>query len=114
MANVLNTQTAYRLDRYKEILAYLIGRPVEGATTRQLCALLGLKQSSIGEYTTYLLGENLIYLAEPPRRKFNGKGFTEAVYKHGQPYMPRIKPDYVYRDLPPEFFGSVRRQLQKA
>ena len=85
-----------------QILAYLLGRPLHGATQRQIADMLEMSMPTASRYINYLVGEGKAHIAMPI--KATSRGHLPAVYKHGPVVIPRIKPGTMYKDLPLDFF----------
>jgi len=88
----------------RQIRAFLLGRPLHGATPQEISDMLGTKLNTTRRYLQYLLDSHLIHVARQPRIGF------ATIYKHGPVVVPRIKPGLVYVDLPLAFFKGSNHE----
>lgn len=95
-----------------QILAYLLGRPLAGATQQQIGAMLKAttKKGSHGtanRFIQFLVETKQIHVERKARA--TNKGHLPAIYKHGPPVETRFSGRTVYQDLPLNFFGRKRK-----
>jgi hypothetical protein len=87
---------------HSKIMAYLLGRPLQGASAQQVADMLEVNVNIARRHIYYLVDVGKIHLSQPP--KATQRGHLPAIYKHGPILRPYIKPGMAYRDLPEEFF----------
>lgn len=88
------------------ILAYLLGRPLHGATQKEVAGMLDASLSTTSRFLNWLVAQGKIHVSRPVRP--SQQGSLPAIYKHGPPIVPRIKPGLVYDELPLAFFKGSR------
>ena len=89
-----------------QILAYLLGRPLAGATHQQIASMLKASHGTANRFIQYLVGINQIHVAR--KAKATNKGHLPAIYKHGPRIETRFSGRTTYQDLPLNFFGRKR------
>lgn len=99
----LNYESEASQDVIKQILAFLLGRPLEGATQKQIAAMLGVSHGTANRFVQYLVEKQKIHIEQPSRP--TNKGHLPAIYKHGPRIVTVFPKNAMYRDLPLTFFG---------
>lgn len=92
----------------KQILAFLLGRPLEGATQKQIAAMLGVSHGTAHRFIVYLVEHHKIHIEQPA--KPTNRGHLPAIYKHGSRIVTLFPRDAVYRDLPLDFFKDRKKK----
>lgn len=87
----------------KQISAFLLGRPLAGATQKQIADMLGVSHGTANRYIQHMVGVHLIHIEQPSRA--TNMGHKPAIYKHGPRIVTLFPPNALYRDLPLTFFG---------
>jgi hypothetical protein len=95
-----------------QILAYLLGRPLAGATHQQIASMLKASHGTANRFIQYLVGINQIHVAR--KAKATNKGHLPAIYKHGPRIETRFSGRTTYQDLPLNFFGRKRNMSNVA
>lgn len=99
----LNYESEKSQEVIKQILAFLLGRPLAGATQKQIADMLGVSHGTANRFVQYLVNRQQIHIEQPSRA--TNKGHTPAIYKHGPRIVTLFPPNPVYPDLPLTFFG---------
>lgn len=94
-------------DILSQIVAYLLGRPLNGATQKDIAAMLGLSKAGANRYINHLVARGKIHLWQPP--KMTQKGYVAGIYMHGPLLRPYIKPGLEYTDIPLDFFPGRKK-----
>jgi len=108
-APVLNYDSPQSQETIMKIVAYLLGRPLYGATQQQIADMLEVSVQTANRFIQHLLAKEKIHIwikAQAQGRK------SPAVYKHGPKF---VTPCYGrrYTDLPLAFFGGIERRKTK-
>jgi len=109
-ANALNYNSPQSQETIKKILAFLMGRPLHGATQQQIADMLECSLQTSNRFVQHLLAKHEIHIAI--KAQFFGRN-SPAVYKYGPRYETLFHKHVYYRDLPLEFFGGVERRKVK-
>ena len=108
---VLNYESPQSLETIDRILAYLIGRPLHGATQQQIAEMLNVSIQTSNRFVMHLEAKFRIH--EAIKAQARGRN-SPAVYKYGPPPPPPLIPKWcVYRDLPLSFFSGSRKKRKK-
>lgn len=89
----------------KMISAFLLGRPLHGATQGEIAEMLGMSGPSASRYINHMVKEHKAHIAIPI--KATVRGHLPAIYKHGPVVIPYIPRGTMYRDLPLAFFKKT-------
>lgn len=84
-------------------MAYLIGRPLHGATQQQVADMLEVSLQTANRFMQHLVGKGRIHIAI--KAQALGRN-SPAVYKYGPPTVTVIPKWCIYKDLPLAFFRS--------
>lgn len=103
MALRLNYESEKSQEVMKQICAFLLGRPLEGATQKQIADMLGVSHGTAHRFIVYLVEHQKIHIEQPSRP--TNKGHLPAIYKHGPRIVTVFPKNAMYRDLPLTFFG---------
>lgn len=104
----LNYESEKSQEVIKQILAYLLGRPLEGATQKQIADMLEVSHGTANRYIQYLVYQQRIHIEQPSRA--TNMGHKPAIYKHGPRIVTLFPPNALYRDLPLTFFGVQKKK----
>lgn len=99
----LNYETENSQKIIKQILAFLLGRPREGATLRQIKEMLGVSHGTAHRFVNHLTEFNKIHISV--EAKATQAGHTAARYRLGRRIVTMLIPGMKYPDLPLNFFG---------
>lgn len=99
----LNYETEKSQNTIRRILAFLLGRPREGATLKQIQSMLGCSHGTAYRFVNYLLAGEKIHIAV--EAKATQQGHTPAYYRLGYKIVTPMIPGMQYWDLPLNFFG---------
>jgi len=99
----LNYETENSQKIIKQILAFLLGRPREGATLKQIQSMLGASHGTAHRFVNYLTERNKIHVSV--EAKATQQGHTPAYYRLGYRIITPMIPGMQYRDIPLNFFG---------
>lgn len=105
-----NYDTPASRETCDQIIAFLLGRPLHGATRMEISLMLGMREANTRRYLIYLVEAFKIHISRPARP--SPRGSIAAIYKHGPMCVPRIKPGLVYTDLPLAFFKGATSHEQ--
>jgi hypothetical protein len=107
----LNYESPQSLETIDLILAYLIGRPLHGATQQQIADMLNVSIQTANRFVQHLERKGKVHTAIKAQSR--GRN-SPAVYKHGpMPPQPLIPKWCVYRDLPHAFFKSTKPKRKR-
>lgn len=99
----LNYESEKSQETIRRILAFLLGRPREGATLKQIQSMLGCSHGTAHRFVNHLLDWNKIHVAV--EAKATQQGHTPAYYRLGYKIITPMIPGMQYRDIPLNFFG---------
>jgi len=106
----LNYESPQSQETIKKILAFLLGRPLHGATQQQIADMLECSLQTSNRFVQHLLMKGQIHIAIKAQAMYRN---SPAVYKHGPRYETVFPPNARYQDLPLNFFGGVERRKVK-
>jgi len=109
----LTFRSPHSQEALAKIKAFLLGRPLEGATQQQVADMLELSPKAANRFLIYLLDQvpPPIHIAVKAQRQ--GRN-SPAIYKHGPAIVTKFRPGgVIYRDLPPAFFGGPANRRKK-
>lgn len=106
MAVRLNYESRKSKDVISQILAYLLGRPLQGATQQQIAAMLGASHGTANRFIQYLVKIEEIHIEQKARA--TNHGHLPAIYKYGPRIVTRFPRNALYQDLPLTFFGRSK------
>lgn len=99
----LNYETENSQKIIKQILAFLLGRPREGATLKQIQSMLDVSHGTAHRFVNHLTERNKIHVSV--EAKATQQGHTPAYYRLGYKIITPMIPGMQYRDIPLNFFG---------
>lgn len=100
----LNYESVNSQKIIRQILAFLLGRPREGATLKQIQAMLAVSHGTAHRFVNYLVATEKIHIAA--ETKATQAGHTPTVYRLGYKIITPIIPGLKYNDIPLNFFGK--------
>lgn len=100
----LNYETEKSQETIRRILAFLLGRPREGATLKQIQSMLDVSHGTAHRFVNYLLDRNKIHVSV--EAKATQQGHTPAYFRLGRRITTPMIPGMAYRDIPLNFFGN--------
>jgi hypothetical protein len=106
---VLNYDSPASLETIEKILAFLMGRPLHGATQQDIADMIPASLQTANRFVQHLLVKGEIHTAI--KAQSQGRN-SPAVYKYGPPIVTRFS-GRQYNDLPLSFFGGVERRKKK-
>jgi hypothetical protein len=105
----LNYDSPQSQETISKICAYLLGRPLHGATQQQIADMLVVSLQTANRFIQHLLAANRIHTAIKAQAR--GRN-SPAIYKYGPPIVT-VFSGREYTDLPLAFFGGVERRKVK-
>lgn len=98
----LNYETEKSQETIRRILAFLLGRPREGATLKQIQSMLDVSHGTAHRFVNYLVERNKIHVSV--EAKATQQGHTPAYYRLGRRIITALIPGLQYGDIPLNFF----------
>jgi hypothetical protein len=105
----LNYDSPQSQETIKRIIAFLLGRPIHGATQQHVADMLEVSLQTANRFIQHLLLKNEIH--EHIKAQAMGRN-SPAYYLAGPPVVTHF-PKRGYSDLPLNFFGGVERRKTK-
>lgn len=99
----LNYESEKSQKRIRQILAFLLGRPRDGATLKQIQLMLKCSHGTAHRFVNHLLEWNRIHVAV--EAKATQQGHTPARFRLGHKIVTPMIPGLKYADIPLNFFG---------
>jgi hypothetical protein len=102
----LNYESKKSKEVIAQVLAFLLGRPLAGATQKQIESMLKVSHGTANRFIQHLVNTNQMHVARKARA--TNRGHLPAIYKYGPRIETRFSGRTVYQDLPLNFFGRKR------
>lgn len=108
----LNYETEKAQETIRRILAFLLGRPREGATVKEIQAMLGVSYGKAYGFVNHLVATLKIHVAVEAKATQNGH--TPAYYRLGHKIDTLLVPGLKYGDIPLDFFKRRKDKMTTA
>jgi hypothetical protein len=110
MSSRFNYDSPKSLEVIGQICAFLLGRPLHGATQHEIAEMLGVSHGTANRFIQHLCSNEVQKIHIAIQAKATQRGHRPAIYKYGPRTVTIFPRNAVYQDLPLSFFGARKKK----